>query len=78
MRRACSGIGSSLLVACVLGLAACGEEPQQVSHKRTDASAWQGGDAAFTAGNWKQGDRASWEEQMKARNQNQNEYTRAR
>ena len=78
MNHRSRGIGLSVLLAGVLGLAACGEKPQQASQKRSDTSAWQGGDAAFTAGNWKQGDRASWEEQMKARNQNQNEYTRAR
>ena len=78
MTRASGGTGLSVLLACMLGLAACGEKPQQASQKRTDTGAWQGGDAAFTAGNWKQGDRASWEEQMKARNQNQNEYTRTR
>ena len=82
MRRATPRWGGTglLVVVSVLGLVACGDKPQQATgaQKSADSESWKGGNPAFTAGNWKQGDRDSWEEQMKARNQNQNEYSRAR
>jgi ABC-type glycerol-3-phosphate transport system substrate-binding protein len=66
-------MGSSLL------LAACTEKPQTAGGKKSDAKAYAGtGEAAFTAPGWKVGDQASWEQQIKARNQAQNEYARAR
>jgi hypothetical protein len=64
------------LVAASVLLAACGDKPQTGSQRKSDAPAYSGGQAAYTAGSWKAGDAAAWESQMKARSQNQNEYTR--
>lgn len=75
------GSGAALLsVGLGLALAGCAEKPQTAAGKKSDAKAYAGssGDAAFNAGNWKAGDQASWEQQIKARNQAQNEYARSR
>lgn len=71
----------ALLIAAGALLAACGDKPQEgaAAPKKADAKAWDGGaTAAYTSPGWKPGDRASWEQQLKARNQQQNEYTRSR
>ena len=65
-------------LAAALVLAACTEKPQTASPRKSDARAWQGADAAYTTGGWKAGDKTSWEEQMRTRAQNQNEYMKAR
>lgn len=73
--------GAGLLVLAVSALAACGDKPQTAgtSSKKHDVEAYSGGaNSAFAAPGWKPGDETSWEQQMKARNQNQNEYTRTR
>lgn len=70
-------LGAALLVA----LSGCGDQPQtgSTAPKKADAKAWDGGaTAVYTAPGWQQGDRNSWEQQLKARNQQQNEYTRSR
>jgi hypothetical protein len=60
-----------------LALTACKEQPQTIgSNARQDAAAFQGG-SAFAAPGWKQGDKVSWESQMKARTQmGQNDYNK--
>jgi hypothetical protein len=71
-------------VACILALglvslSACGDKPQEgtTAAKKADAKAWDGTKAeAYRAEGWTAGDRASWEQQLKKRGQNQNEYTR--
>lgn len=72
---------SVILVCCgVLALAACGEKPQELTGGiRQDTAAYKGtGVAAFTAGDWKPGDKVSWEQKLKVRGQyGQNDYTRA-
>ena len=50
----------------------------QVSAKRSDTRAFQGTPTPYVAPGWKVGDGASWEEQMRVRVQNQNEYNRVR
>lgn len=62
------------------GLAGCAEKPQTASNpvKRGDHKPWDGAEAAYTAPGWTPGDRDSWEQQMRARNQQQNEYARTR
>lgn len=62
-------------------LSACGERSQQLdpSAKKPDAQAWTVSDAAnpaFMAPGWKAGDKAAWEEQLRKRNQAQNDYLR--
>lgn len=64
-------------VTMLASLSACGEKPQALQTSKQDASAYSGTGKAFANQGWKQGDKASWESQMKARNQyGQNDYTR--
>jgi hypothetical protein len=64
------------IAALTIVFVGCGEKAQTAGQKKADAKAWDGADAAFTAGGWKSGDQKSWEEQMRARAQAQNEYAR--
>lgn len=67
-----------MIGAAVLALSACGEKPQELgSTAAADAPAFQGtGVAPFTAPDWQPGDQASWQQALKARARNQNEYPR--
>ena len=78
-----TGRSASLAALALLAgaLVACGERPQTLdaSARKLDAQAWATSDSAkpeFTASGWKAGDRASWEEQIRKRNQAQNDYVR--
>jgi hypothetical protein len=67
--------------ALTLSLAACGEKPQRMdaSARKADAEPWTVSDAAnpaFKAPGWKDGDQAAWEQQIRQRNQAQNDYAR--
>ncbi len=63
---------------CLLGLAACSEKPQTAgAARKTDAAAYTGASAAYTAAGFKAGDKTAWESQIRQRNQGQNEYSRA-
>ncbi|HSV34220.1 MAG TPA: hypothetical protein VLI46_01625 [Ramlibacter sp.] len=75
MMRALTVLGGA---AAVLALAACGEKPQTLeSGVKVDSQAYQGTGMAYAAPGWKQGDKASWEQQVKNRTQQtQNEYTK--
>ena len=65
-------------LAAVLGLAACGEQPQIANRVKQDTAVFQGTGMPYQAGGWKAGDRNSWEQQLKVRTQNgQNEYVKA-
>ena len=65
------------LVAGLAGLAACGEKPQSMGGVRGDAAPYEGAQNSFVAPGWKPGDKASWEQGLKARTQNtQNEYSK--
>jgi hypothetical protein len=66
------------VTALVLSQAACGEKEQTAATRKPDTKVWSGTDNAFAATGWKAGDQASWEEQMRSRAQEQNEYTRAK
>lgn len=68
-----------IAVAAVAALSACGESSQELGAKRvkSDRPAYQGGDAQFTAGQWKAGEREAWEQQLRTRSQGQNEYSRS-
>ena len=68
----------TLVIASVVLLAACGEKSQVMGEGRDhgDAAPWQGSKHGFVAGNWAQGDQASWQKQIRERNQAQNEYNR--
>jgi len=72
-----------LVVAALLALAACGEREQVAAGERTyqgkpDAKPWESGPppAALRGGTWKQGDRASWEDQIRTRTLAQHEDRR--
>lgn len=66
-----------LLVAAA-ALSACGEQPQAMGGSRSDAAPFVGvGKSAFQQPGWKTGDKASWEQQLRARAQyGMNDYTR--
>lgn len=73
-----------LALVALLGLTACGEEPQVVVYKqgkyqgKPDTRPWDNEPAAaeFRGGKWNKGDRASWEQQIKARQLAQHEDRR--
>ena len=72
-------IARSLCVAAaaVLTLSACGEKAQELGAIKQDATAFSGTGMKFAVPGWKQGDKISWEQQLKTRTQNgQNDYTK--
>ncbi|HXD04485.1 MAG TPA: hypothetical protein VN680_00420 [Burkholderiaceae bacterium] len=78
MRRAKLILWGAAVAGAVL-LGACGEKPQVLGSntRKSDTKAWDGApNDPFVAKGWKQGDRTSWEEQLRNRNQGQNEYQR--
>jgi lipopolysaccharide export system protein LptC len=68
------------LMASCLTITACGEKAEaKATGKKGDAPAYSGAtqeNKAFSAQGWTAGDKASWEQQMRARSQGQNEYLR--
>ena len=65
------------MIALAALLSACGEKPQTLGTGKQDAAPFEGTGKAFAAGGWKQGDKAGWESQLKARTQQgQNDYGR--
>ncbi|RDI02697.1 hypothetical protein [Caldimonas thermodepolymerans] len=75
MKGAIRIAGLALVAAALM---ACSERPQtaDAARKKAGTPAWQGTDNPFAAGGWQRGDKASWEQHIRARNQGQNEYTR--
>lgn len=66
-----------MIVAATSLLAACGDKPQTAGGAKQDAAPYTGTGKAFVEPGWKQGDKTSWESQLKVRGQNgQNEYTK--
>ena len=64
-------------VLALVGLSACTEKPQTGGGVTHDAAPYAGTGSNFTQPGWKAGDKTSWEQQLKARQQySQNEYTR--
>ena len=65
-------------LAAAAALSACGDRPQTLqSSAKQDAQAFQGTGMPYAAPGWKQGDKVSWEQQLKTRTQNgQNDYTK--
>jgi ABC-type glycerol-3-phosphate transport system substrate-binding protein len=75
------GLVFGATMAALLSLAACGEKPQAMdaTAKKSDAEPWtvsSSATPAFTVPGWKVGDKAAWEEQLRKRNQSQNDYVR--
>ena len=73
MKRAALLISS---VAAAFFLAACGDKPQSAGGVKGDVAPYQGVDNKYSAPGWKAGDKNNWEQALKVRTQNQNEYTR--
>jgi len=73
-----------MAAACMLVLAsACSEKPQtNAEGVRHDAPPWSGtgvqpdSGTAFTAPGWQVGDKTAWQQQLKTRAQNQNDYVK--
>jgi len=69
------------VAALVFGLAACSEKPQTLGDKTAgttvtrDTQPWQGDPLTFQAP-YTRGDKGSWENSLKQRQQSQNEYVR--
>ncbi|WP_328700895.1 hypothetical protein [Aquariibacter albus] len=78
MSRRAGFRAGGLALTMLLGLAACGDRPQELAagQKRPDAPSWQGEASGFAVPGWQANDRASWEQQIRTRNQRQNEYAR--
>ncbi len=76
-----STLGLLMAATVAVGVTGCGDKAQTADAgvKKADAKAWEGGgNAAYSAGGWKTGDKTSWEAQMKARaERGQNEYSRS-
>ena len=68
-------VSLSILLA---GIAGCGggSGADQVVAKRGEQPPWDAAADPFVVPGWKSGDKASWQEQMTKRAQNQNEYLR--
>lgn len=66
------------MAATLVGLAGCSEKPQTGGAIRHDAVPYAGTGSNFMQSGWKAGDKTSWEQQLKARQQyGQNEYSRS-
>lgn len=67
-----------LICSSVALLSACGEfdQAQTADRYMPDAKPWQGANNAYVSPGWKPGDKAAWENQMRARAQTQNEYVK--
>ncbi|HZW23367.1 hypothetical protein [Noviherbaspirillum sp.] len=68
-----------LLLSAAALLAACGEPDQTKAAgntNRADVVPWQGAHNPHVAKGWNPGNQASWENQIRARGQLQNEYIR--
>ena len=69
-------------VALAAGVAACGEKEQVVVYKqgkyqgKPDGRPWDNDPLAYGDAKWTKGDRASWETEIKTRNDRQNENKR--
>jgi len=74
------GVTLWAVMAAVAALCACGEKPQALqSGVKVDSQAFQGTGMPFAVQGWKQGDKASWEQQVKNRTQQtQNEYNKVK
>ena len=68
-------------LACALVLGACGERVQTTpvgTERKADTKSWVASDNVYVAPGWTPGDKASWEAQLRARAQSQNDYAVAK
>jgi hypothetical protein len=62
----------------VVMLGACSEKPQSLGGIKSDAAPHTGvGASQYAVPGWKAGDKTAWEQQLRARSQGQNDYSRA-
>jgi hypothetical protein len=68
----------AVIIMAASALVACGDKQQTAATPTKDAAPYAGtGVASFTAPGWKAGDKAGWEQHLKARMQNsQNDYSK--
>jgi hypothetical protein len=69
------------LIAASLGLAACGQrepvaERTRAYQGKSDTRPWDNAPLPYDQAKWTEGDRASWETEIKARQLTQHEYKR--
>ena len=69
-------LGGIALLLAAAALAACTEKPQTAVVKKSDVPPYQGAENPYVAAGWNAGDSGSWEEQIRVRTRNQNEYVR--
>jgi len=60
----------------LLSVSACTEKPQILDTKKVTVPAYMGAHNGYVEKGWTPGDKTSWEAQLKARAQGQNEYSR--
>ena len=66
-----------LLALAAVALAGCSDPGNRPpGEKAPDTKSFQAPKSAFVAPGWTSGDERSWDEQLRRRAQNQNEYTR--
>ncbi len=70
-----------ILLAGSLGLASCAQRESIAERERSyqgkpDSQPWDNAPLSYEQATWTQGDRASWEAGLKARQSTQNEYQR--
>ena len=76
MKRTLSLFAAAALAVAIAG---CSEQPQTIGNTgyKADAASFQGTGKPYAAPGWKQGDKTSWEQQLKTRTQNgQNDYAK--
>lgn len=67
MKHQAGSVG--LCLAIGLALSACGDKPQSLGGARQDSPPYAGTGTPYVVPGWKQGDKASWEQQLRARTQ---------
>lgn len=68
----------SILLCAAALVTGCGERAQTTGDGTVtyDVPSWQGAQNGYVTPGWQQGDRASWEKQLRRRTQSQNEHVR--
>lgn len=73
---------AGIVALAALGLGGCGEHEQVIAYKqgkyqgKPDTLPWNNAPLAYDSAKWTQGNEQSWQDEIKARTQNQNEYVR--
>jgi len=76
MRARALHLATLLVLAAALSACGGGSPAAGGAVGKNDTPAWKGVTNSHVAEGWKAGDQASWEQQMRVRVQNQNEYSR--